>query len=138
MKWVRTYAFYGAWLVSLVGLFMSLYFSEILNYEPCHLCWYQRMALFPLALLLGVAVYRDDRRFVFYGLILAAVGEFFALYQVLEGYLPVLRNGILCGSVGDCAENVFTWFGFMTFPLLSAIGFALISALLWCSRPTRP
>lgn len=134
MNWLKKYALYFAWLVSLVGLFVSLFVSEFLSYEPCPLCWYQRIALFPLALLLGIATYRQDKSFVLYGFALAAMGEFFALYQVLERRFPALQTLPLCGSSGRCDEPVFQWFGFLTFPAISAIGFAMIGGLLLAAR----
>lgn len=133
MIWLRKYALYFAWLLSLSGFFLSLYVSALLNYEPCPLCWYQRIALFPLAVLLGIAVYRDDRSFALYALVLAAIGEFFALYQIFERYIPALQALPLCRNSG-CHEPVFLWFGFFTFPIVSAIGFALIGIFLLIAR----
>lgn len=131
---MKKYLLYFAWLISLLGLLVSLYYGEVLKMEPCRLCWYQRIALFPLAILLGVAAFRQDRSFIGYGIILASIGFLFAAYHWLEGIFPSLRSPALCGYVHDCTEHVFEFFGFLTFPALSAIGFALIIALLVAAR----
>ena len=118
---MRKWTFYFAWFLTLVGLFLSLYYGEILGMEPCRLCWYQRCALFPLTLLLGIAVYRDDRNFLPYGLILAGSGLFLALIQI---FVPAS----LC-SLGCTEKTAVIWF--LTLPMIGAIGFAAIFGFLW-------
>lgn len=126
MNFLKRHSLYFAWLISLIGFGMSIYFGEILKLEACRLCWYQRAALFPLTFLLGVASYRNDRGFVPYAMILAAVGEIFAAYQTLEQIFPFFRAPAFCGYVNDCSKSGFEWFGFLTFPMVSAIGFLVI------------
>ena len=130
MKFIKHYPLYCAWVIALVGMMFSLYFGEILKWPLCPLCWYQRIALFPLAILLGVAAYREDRGFAGYALWLTALGELFALYQVLERYFPSLRTNAICGQAASCSEVGFELFGFITLPFLSALAFALIGTLL--------
>lgn len=60
IDWIRKNNLYSAWVISLFGLFLSLFVGEILEVEPCNLCWYQRIALFPLTILLGIAAYKQD------------------------------------------------------------------------------
>lgn len=132
-KLLFQYSLYFAWVVALIGLLLSLYFGEVLKWELCRLCWYQRIALFPLALLLGVAAYRYDRHFVPYALVLCTAGGLAALYQVLEGRFPVLRTAAICGYTNDCSKNVFELFGFLTFPMVGAIGFFFIGIFLLLS-----
>jgi disulfide bond formation protein DsbB len=117
---MKKWTFYFAWFFTLIGLLVSLYYGEILGMEPCRLCWYQRCALFPLALLLGVAIYRDDFHFLPYGRILAGVGLLLALVQI---FIPAS----LCNH-GCTERTAVVWF--LTFPMFSAIGFALIFGLL--------
>jgi disulfide bond formation protein DsbB len=117
------YALYFAWVFSLLGILLSVYYGEVLGMEPCRLCWYQRCVLFPLAILLGIAAYRDDRKFSRYGLVLAGTGILLALLQV---FIPAS----LCGN-GCVEKTVVVWF--ITLPMLSAIGFAAIFFLLWKS-----
>jgi disulfide bond formation protein DsbB len=121
---MRKYALYFAWIVSLIGVLLSVYYSEILGMDPCRICWYQRCALFPLAVLLGIAAYRDDRNFSRYGLVLAGAGVFLSSMQAFS---PTY----LCRT--SCTE-VAVIVGVLTLPMLSAIGFAAIFALLCLSR----
>jgi disulfide bond formation protein DsbB len=121
---MRKYALYFAWVLSLFGVLLSVYSSEILGIEPCRLCWYQRCALFPLAILLGIAAYRDDRNFSRYGLVLAGFG-------IVLSWLQVFFPTYLCGS--SCVETTAAvWF--LTLPIFSSIGFAAIFILLWIAK----
>ena len=133
MKRILKDLLYLAWAIALSGFLLSFYFGEIAKIEPCQLCWYQRMALFPLVFLLGIGLYRNDRRVAIYALPLALIGAFFAFYQSLGLHIPFLSHGPFCGYDSVCKEPVFTFFGFLTFPTLSAIGFITISCLLFFS-----
>ncbi len=133
-KWFRDYALYFAWTVSLVGLVISFYFGEVLQIEPCRLCWYQRAALFPLVLILGIAAFRNDSKIVIYALPLAVLGGLFAIYQTLGERYPVLLNSSICGPNQECGASIFSLFGIISFPLLSALGFILIALLLIYAR----
>src|ERR1700748_1234388 len=85
--WDR-YRFYFAWLAALTATLGSLYFSEIKGFIPCDLCWYQRICMYPLAVILGIAVYRGDRSITRYVLPLAAVGALIALWHNIEIWNP--------------------------------------------------
>ncbi|MBS0626135.1 MAG: disulfide bond formation protein B [Verrucomicrobia bacterium] len=137
MRFLRSYALYLAWVVSLLGLLMSLYFGEMLRFEPCRLCWYQRICLFPLALILGIGAYKEDSRIASYALPLAAIGGLFAFYQLLEIYIPVLRSPALCGYTSDCADRTHDLWGVAALPLLSLLGFLSLIGLLWLARANR-
>ncbi len=80
----------GAWLASLAGTLGSLFFSEVMLLQPCLLCWYQRIAMFPLVLVLGIGLYREDAGSVLHGLGLAAAGWAVAGYHFLlyTGWIP--------------------------------------------------
>lgn len=129
-KWPGDYLLYFTWVVSLLGMILSFYFGEILQIEPCRLCWYQRIALFPLVLILGIAAYKDDAKVVVYALPLAVIGALFAIYQTFGEYFPILLNSSVCGPEKECGAPIFLLFGFISFPMLSALGFILISILL--------
>ncbi len=125
---------YLAWAVSLFGMALGLYFGEILQIEPCRLCWYQRTALFPLVLILGIAAFRNDLKAIIYALPLAVIGGLFAVYQTFGEYFPILLRNSICGPNNECGNAIFMLFGFVSFPLLSAIGFLLIVILLLCAQ----
>jgi len=129
---MRRYSLYLAWVIALAGFILSLYYGELLGIEPCRLCWYQRMALFPLALILGIAVYRDDHNIFVYALPLAGFGLIVALYQALSIRFPIFQAAFECGK--ECAKPIFMLFGSVTFPDLSVLGFALILSLVFSTR----
>lgn len=124
---MKGYALYFAWVVALGGLFLSVFFGEVLDMEPCRLCWYQRIGLFPLALFLGIASYKNDRKIAFYCLPLVAFGGFFAVYQLISQIFPALQSTVLCGESGHCTFQGFA-------PLVSSLGFAAIALLILIHR----
>jgi disulfide bond formation protein DsbB len=126
---LRNYTLYFAWVIALTGLFWSIYIGEVLQMEPCHLCWYQRTAIFPLALFLGIAAYENDYKIARYAWPLLVFGGLFALYQSLMQIFPSLHSEVLCGSVGHC-----TMAGI--FPFMSLLGFILMSILI-CIKPKK-
>ena len=66
MTFLQKYTLYFIWVFASLAVLVSLYFSVILHLEPCHLCWYQRIALFPSAILLGIATFRGDQKIIPY------------------------------------------------------------------------
>ena len=118
---------YLAWILSLFGLFFSLYFSEWKNLEPCHFCWWQRIALFPLAVQLGIATYTTDwRGALLYGLPLALFGLIMGVTQLS---LPELGFSCGCATVKDPLV-----LGLIPLPWVSTMGFALIALVLCIKR----
>jgi disulfide bond formation protein DsbB len=122
---------FSAWMVALVSTLGALFSSEIMGLEPCLLCWYQRIAMFPLALVLGLALLPFDARIVRYALPLAAIGAVVATYHTLLTWGLVPRDLVPCGQGPSCAEVKFNVLGFITLPLLSLVAFSLIVILLW-------
>ncbi|MBB6678724.1 disulfide bond formation protein B [Cohnella lubricantis] len=119
-----------AWLVSLAATGGSLYLSEILHYIPCNLCWFQRIFMYPLALLLGRAALKDDRSIAGYVLPLSVIGGLFSLYHYMEQKVPGLDSLLPCRTGVPCNVDYLDWFGFITIPLLALIAFVLITVLL--------
>lgn len=115
---------------------LSLVYSEYFGFIPCSLCWLQRIAIYPQALL-SIMANRlgDDKHFPLYGIGLSLFGLVVALYQYLYQLLPpeTLSSGLVpClvdGSGADCAVKVINEFGFVTFPFLSAVTFAFLIIL---------
>ncbi len=123
-----------AWLVALIAVLFSLYSSEVLGMTVCHLCWYQRICLFPLVLLLGIGAFRGETQVVIYAIALPVIGGLFALYQYLEQMLPGFSPIKMCTVGGDCSVIHFKWLGFITFPLLSLFACVILVILLWLAR----
>lgn len=122
-------AMFASWGISLIATAGSLFFSEVMKYIPCNLCWYQRILMYPLVILLGVASARKDYSISLYALILSVIGGLISLYHYLIQKVPALHElGNACGIV-PCNTDYINWFGFITIPFLALIAFTLISVL---------
>ncbi len=126
---------FGAWLVASASTLGALFFGEVMQLPPCVLCWYQRIFMFPLVLILPIGMFPFDRRVVRYALPLAALGWLFAAFHVLliAGVIPEGMKP--CTQGVPCSEKVIEWFGFVTIPLLSLVAFSTIIALLALAYP---
>ncbi|MGE6755092.1 disulfide oxidoreductase [Rossellomorea sp. NPDC071047] len=115
-----------AWASSLVATMGSLYFSEILKYEPCELCWYQRILMYPMVILLGVAYVRKDFQAALYSTILSGIGLLVSLYHYSIQKVSILTESApACGRV-PCTGEYINLFGFITIPFLALTGFSII------------
>ncbi|MDQ0090085.1 disulfide bond formation protein DsbB [Paenibacillus anaericanus] len=126
----KDYGIYLAWLVSLVATAGSLYLSEILHYEPCKLCWFQRIFMYPQVFLLGMAAFRNDRVIIRYVLPLSFIGGTISLYHYAEQKLPALAKLTPCRTGVPCNIDYLNWWGFITIPFLALVAFIMIIALL--------
>jgi disulfide bond formation protein DsbB len=118
--------------VSTVG---SLYFSEVADYIPCRLCWFQRIFMYPIAVIALVALIRRDRVSHVYTVPLAAIGSVIALYHYLIE-TGVFEDSESCLAIGmSCAAVWFEGFGFVTLSFMALCGFAAIIALNLVSPP---
>lgn len=127
---LKKYGLYAAWVLAITGTLISLYFSEIKHFEPCHLCWYQRIMLFPLVYLLGVGAYKGDVWTANYAFPLVLFGLVFAGYQILIQEIPDWNPIDVCGAGPSCAEKINIGLGFITIPMLAFANFLLIGFLL--------
>jgi len=123
MYFLRRFSLYISWSIALIATFGSLYFSEIKHWEPCTLCWYQRIALFPLVIILGIAAVKNDRLIGRYLFLQIAVGALFSLYQFLQESVPHLSFLAICDPKSSCTSNHFALFSLVPLPLLSFIAF---------------
>lgn len=125
---------FAAWATSIIAMFGSLYFSEIRQYEPCLLCWYQRILMYPFTLILGIAVVRKDYRITLYSMAMSAIGILVSLYHYSLQKVPFMAdNADTCGRV-PCTGQYINWFGFITIPFLAFIAFIIIftiSLIIW-------
>jgi len=135
---LKKYSLHLAWIIALIGFFTTLYFGYILNWPVCDLCWYQRICLYPLVIILGIACFRDDHKIGIYTIPLAVIGALLSLYQYLEQMIPSFAPINVCGLGGDCSTIHLQWLGFITVPFLGLLGFVVIIILLLlsllCSR----
>jgi disulfide bond formation protein DsbB len=128
----RRYGLYFAWIVAVTAMLGSLYFSEIRGFEPCKLCWFQRICMYPLALLLGIAAYRGERGIVPYAMPLAVIGGLIALYHTLEQKIPALARIAPCTVGVPCNRDYLD--GFVTIPMMALTAFVLILVFLAMGR----
>lgn len=128
------YLVFVAWLIAGVSTLGALFFGEVMKVPTCALCWYQRIFMFPLALVLPLGLFPFDPKVVRYALPLAAIGGLIAAYHVLvvAGVIPEALQP--CTQGVPCKEQVIVWFGFVTIPLLAAAAFAAIVVLLGLAR----
>jgi len=120
------------WLAASVAMIAtagSLYFSEVAGFIPCTLCWYQRIAMYPLALVLGIAAWRGEVGVRRYAAPLAGIGALISLYHIGVERLPGLPTGS-CSLAVPCNLIWVERLGFITIPVMALAGFLLIITLL--------
>ncbi|MBE1444927.1 MULTISPECIES: disulfide oxidoreductase [unclassified Paenibacillus] len=133
----RQYGLYMAWAVSLVAVGGSLFFSEVMRFEPCKLCWFQRIFMYPLVILLGMACYKNDRKLIAYILPMSIIGGMISLYHYSEQKIPGLAKLLPCTVGVPCNEDYINWLGFITIPFLALIAFIMITCFLLLGREDR-
>jgi len=121
---------FGCWLVACASTLGALFFSEVMQLPPCALCWYQRIFIFPLVLLLPMGLFPFDRKVIRYALPLLLVGSCISLFQLLLVYGVIPENIQPCRQGVSCKDVQIEWLGFVSIPLLSFVAFLAMSALL--------
>lgn len=119
------------WLIAAISSLGSLFFSEVMEFAPCALCWYQRIFMFPLVLVFLSGLFSLDQRVVKYALPIAIAGWAFAFYHFLvySGFIPERLQP--CSEGVSCSETYIDLFGFLTIPMLSLLSFTTIIVLLF-------
>lgn len=127
-----------AWLLTLASTAGSLFLSEVMDYVPCVLCWYQRIPMYALVLILGIALRAQDAAVLRYAQPLALVGLVLAAFHCLL-YLGFIPKGIQpCGQGASCADVKLELWGFVTIPLMSLLAFAAIAVVLLLVKKESP
>jgi disulfide bond formation protein DsbB len=129
---------FAAWLIATMATLGALFASEVMELPPCSLCWYQRIFIFPLVLMLPAGLFPFDRNVIRYALVLAGVGWAVALFQLLLVYGVIPENIQPCRIGISCKDVQIRWFGFVTIPLLSFVAFTAINALLVGAHLRKP
>lgn len=119
-----------AFAIALTATLGSLYFSEVMGYIPCNLCWYQRMFMYPMVVLLGVASVRKDYGIVKYALPLLLIGLAISIYHNLMEKTDWFEGGKRACGLVPCDAEYINWFGFVTIPFLSLAAYVLVTLLL--------
>lgn len=123
-----------ATLIALVATSGSLFFSEVANYTPCVLCWYQRIAMYPLVVICGVAALRRDAHVYKTVLPISLIGASISTWHIMIEQRPAL--GGMCDPQAPCALKWINEFGFLTLPTMALIAFVAISLLVVAARPS--
>ena len=130
MKTTAPTLIFTAWLIATVAALGALFMSEVMGLAPCVLCWWQRIFMFPLVLILALGLFPFDPKVTRYALPLAVMGLGLAVFHVL------LTVGIIPEALAPCRQGIpcktiqIEWFGFVTIPLLSLFAFLTITGLL--------
>lgn len=137
-KALRENIIYLAFLQAIVAMAGSLFFSEILHFPPCVLCWYQRICMYPLVALLAVGIYFKDKHIYRYVLPLSIIGLLISIFHNLLYYKILPEAAAPCQLGVSCTTKFIQWFGFITIPFLSFVAFAVITAIMvWLLRQQR-
>jgi disulfide bond formation protein DsbB len=128
---LKNNSIYIAWAASLIATLGSLYFSNVLHLPPCILCWYQRIGMYPLIVILGIAAIRKEYHVWRYALPLSVIGLLIAIYHNLLYYKILPESAAPCVQGISCTTQQLLWFGFLTIPLMSLIGFTIIVISLY-------
>jgi len=121
---------FAAWLVATVATLGALFMSEVMGFAPCVLCWWQRIFMFPLVLMLALGLFPFDAKVLRYAMPLAFIGLGVAAFHVL------LTMGIIPEAMAPCRQGIpcnviqIEWLGFLTIPLLSFLAFLTLNGLL--------
>lgn len=126
MKLLKSNSHYLAFIVALVAMSGSLFFSEALHYPPCVLCWYQRICMYPLVGILALGIYFKDKYVYRSVLLLSSIGIIISLYHNLLYYKVLPESVAPCTAGVSCTTKFIEYFGFVTIPFLSGTAFALI------------
>ena len=126
---------YLAWTVALFSVLGSLFFSEVMGFAPCVLCWYQRIFLFPLVVTIGVGIVLRDQRMRYYSLPLSTAGLLLAAYHNLIYFGLIPERISPCTAGVSCSAKQIEWLGFITIPMLSLFAFLVITMALHFHRP---
>ncbi|WP_026692589.1 disulfide oxidoreductase [Peribacillus kribbensis] len=116
-----------AWLAAVIAMLGSLFFSEVMKYIPCTLCWYQRILMYPLVFILGMAVYQRDTNVYRYVLPLSSLGMIVSVYHYTVQKIPFMKEFQVCSSGVPCSGQYINWLGFMTIPFLALLAFTIIT-----------
>lgn len=117
---------YLAWGVTLLSTLISLIFSEILKYPPCSLCWYQRIFMYSLAIILPIGIILKDKYISFYLFVLSLFGLIFATYHSLIYHNIIAEVLTVCTADLSCKTKQFELFDVISIPVMSAVSFLLL------------
>ena len=126
-----------AFIVALAAMLGSLFFSEIAHYQPCELCWFQRILMYPQVLILGIALWKKDRSVSKYIIPMSVIGALIGAYQYVKSSIIKVASSGTCSVTGSsCFVDYFKEFGYITIPLMACTAFIIIivMAFYWSGK----
>lgn len=123
--------YFMSWLVASIATMGSLYFSEVMKFPPCSMCWYQRIAMYPLVVVFLVGNLNQIKETRLFAMPIAVIGWLLALYHNLLHYEIVPESAAPCMQGVSCSTVYVNWFGFLTIPMLSFIAFSVLLVLMF-------
>ena len=128
---------YIAWVIALLSTVGSLFFSEVMELPPCVLCWYQRISIYPLVLIIGTGIIMGDGRMRYYALPLCLAGLAISVYHNLLYYGIIPESLTPCTQGVPCTDRQIEWLGFITIPLMGLAAFLSLALCLLFYKPGR-
>lgn len=129
-KYTDKYVLYIAWTIAIAATSGSLIFSEVIGLTPCLLCWYQRIAMYPLVVIIAIGILTKDKKLALYALPFSIAGTIIAFLHNLLQWGLISEALFPCRIGVSCAAKEVNYLGFITIPLLSLFGFLLITICL--------
>ncbi len=118
------------WIIAAISTLGSLFFSEVMRYPPCVLCWYQRICMYPLVIIFLMGLFPFDPKVIRFTFPLALIGWLIAIYHNLLYYNILPESAAPCVLGISCTTVQIQWFGFITIPFLALTAFSLLLILL--------
>lgn len=128
------YGLWLAWLMAVIATLGSLYYSQIAHFIPCEYCWYQRIAMYPLSVIIGIAAFRNDSTVRLHAYPLAIAGGLISAYHYIIQHIPDLAAGV-CTTATPCTAALVWKFDFVSIPFMALVSFAAIITMLTLDRP---
>lgn len=120
-----------SWLIACIAMMGSLFFSEVMQFPPCVLCWYQRIAMYPLVIIFLVGAVKSESTAFWYASPFVGMGWLIALYHNLLHYKIVPESASPCIQGVPCSTVYINWLGFLTIPMLSMIAFTILGVTMF-------
>ncbi|MCF8060618.1 MAG: disulfide bond formation protein B [Bacteriovoracaceae bacterium] len=130
MKMTSFPLLFSCWIIAAIATLGSLFFSQIMEFTPCALCWYQRIAMYPLVIIFLIGALKAPESTFIFSAPFVFIGWFIALYHNLLHYEVIPESASPCLEGVSCSTVYIEWLGFITIPMLSLFAFTLIGLLL--------
>lgn len=130
MKFLKENSAQLALALAIVASFGTLFFSEIMKFTPCVLCWYQRICMYPMVIIISVGLWKKDKNLFYFVLPFSIIGILISAYHNLLYYGIIPESIAPCTLSAPCTSRQLELFGFVTIPLLSLLAFTTITILM--------